>query len=128
MACTTCDKVTIIEPGKHGLQYSLAPGQSTVTARGGKTFPIISCMIPRPHQPRGGWRVVIFIHGQKTEITASTYAGVAIDAKALLDLNEIKYTIADLWMNLNIQWIEHAIERYQTVKLQDLLYISTTNY
>jgi hypothetical protein len=53
---------------------------------------------------------------------------VANEVANLLDLNEILYTPEQLWLNLNIQWVGRAVEKYQTVKLQDLLAISTQNF
>lgn len=128
MPCNTCRHVDPIEPHKHGLQYSFAQHVTTVEGKDGRFYKLFEPLIPRPHRPRGGWSAVVVIHGQKSTITGMTAGEVFVNAERLLSLNEVLYTRPQLWLNLNIQWVERAIEKYQKVRLESLLAISIPNY
>jgi len=128
MSCSTCKKVKVIEPDKSGLQYTLVPNIRSLMGRDGKLYPINASLIPRLRSPIGGWGVELYIHGQHTTINGSRAAEIFLNSKAILDLNEISYTDPNLWFNLNIQWVSRAIDKYQHVKLDQLLEIATPNY
>jgi hypothetical protein len=66
--------------------------------------------------------------GQEHLIRGSNPYDVAAEAARLLTLNEILYTPTQLWLNLNIQWVGRAVEKYQVIKLTDLLAISRPNF
>jgi hypothetical protein len=78
--------------------------------------------------PRGGWHFILYVKGHEFRIKKSKPHDVAAEVSRLLDLNEILYTQTQLWLNLNIQWVGRAVEKYQVVKLPDLLAISTPNF
>ena len=128
MCCDSCDQ--IIKDGifRSGLQYSFASSQRHVDGSDGRVHKLTDRLIPRPYQPRGGWSVDIFIHNQRTSVSSSSPEAVAAAVSALLDLNEITYTMPQLWLNLQIQWLSRAILKYQKVRLEDVLAISTPNY
>ena len=128
MACGTCSKIKQYDPDKSGLQYSLAYGVTVVEGKTGKQYPINSCLIDKPHMPRGGWSIVLWIHGQRTVVNGSTYRTVFLKTKELLELNNFSYTDLDIWLNLNIQWLENAINKYQSVVLESLLKLAQPNY
>lgn len=128
MSCSTCKKVVVVEPGKHGLQYSVVPDVTTVEGKMGRRYAINTPLIPRPHSPRGGWSVTLYLHGQATVITGASASAVFIAASDFLVLNEISHTLLDLWFNLNIQWVTNAIDKYQQVPLASLLDVAITNY
>jgi hypothetical protein len=66
--------------------------------------------------------------GQEHLIRGSNPYDVAAELTRLLDLNEILYTPAQVWLNLNIQWVGRAVEKYQKVHLSHLMAISTPNF
>ena len=120
MSCS-CNK--IIDPSQNGLQYSLAT--ETIFVKG---YEITTPLLPPMKAPRGGWKFSPYLRGHEIRISKSKPHDVAAEVAQLLTLNEILYTNEQLWLNLNIQWVGKAVERYQKVKLQDLLAISTQNF
>lgn len=128
MTCNTCKKVDPVDPLKHGLEYSFAVQQSTVIGKDGRSYSLIGPLIPRPYRPRGGWQAEIYIHGHKLPIKGLSAVEVFNESARLLTLNEVLYSKAQLWLNLNIQWVTRAIPKYQKVSLDTLLEISVPNY
>lgn len=128
MACNGCSKIKQYDPEKSGLQYSLAYGVTTVEGRSGKVYPIASNLITKPHTPRGGWSVVLWIHGQRTVINGLSARDVFYNTKKLLELNSFEYTDLEIWFNLNIQWLENAVNKYQNVVLESLLNLAQPKY
>ncbi len=118
MSCNSCLKVEPIDPLKHGLQYNVAEGAVSLAVPA----------IPPMRRPRGGWAVEIYIHGQKSTVAGINARDVAYNVGQLLELNEVLYTLPQLWLNLNIQWVERAVEKYQKVSLDELLNIAIPNY
>lgn len=108
----------------HGLQYSFID-PTTVSVVG---YDIQSPLLPPAKAPRGGWRFSFYLQGHQIEIRKGRPHEVAKEVTRLLDLNEVLYTPAQLWLNLNIQWVGRAIEKYQKVRLPDLLAISRPNF
>lgn len=128
MSCSTCQKVEVFIPENSGLKYSLLPGIVSVEGRSGKRYRIDTPLIPRPHKPRGGWKVKIYTFGHETVVSADNAQGVFSEVKRLLELNGFIQSDINIWYNLNIQWVEKAVEKYQNVMLDSLLTIGTTNY
>ena len=85
------------------------------------SYPINKSLIARPHTPRGSWRVTFWVNGQEHNITAADPGRVYATVKNLFDLNAVPYTTLNLWFNLNLQWLERAIEKYQHVTYEDLI-------
>jgi hypothetical protein len=127
MSCSNCSEV-VIEPGKHGLQYTLVPGTEGFTASTGEFYVIRRCMIPSPKKPIGGWNVVIYIQGQKISISGRTPVSVFTKVRDLFATNDVEHSEEDIWFNLNIQWVSNAVPKYQIIKLQDLLNKAIVNY
>lgn len=117
----------MVDENKSGLEYSLLSGSTEVVGRDGVNYPISSCLITEPHKPRGGWSVLIYIHGQGTTVGGSSAKEVYHSAAALLEMNEIVFTSPDLWLNLNIQWLKNAVEKHQVVKLATVLAAAAPN-
>lgn len=128
MACSTCKHVEIVEPEKSGLQYSLAYGVTTVEGLLGKVYSLKTPLIPKPHTPRGGWGVSLYVYGHANPITGSSASVVFAKCSEFLTLNGFAHTDLDLWFNLNIQWVSAAISKYQQVPLESLLSLGTPNY
>lgn len=121
MSCTGCSQVKEISPVQSGLIYELAPGVTTVEDKRGNLYQIRRPLITRPHSPKRGWSVVFQINGQKHELTGSDPVRIFAAAQSLFDLNAVEYTDLNLWFNLNLQWLERAIEKYQNVTYADLI-------
>lgn len=124
MSCA-CNKVHAdVDPSKNGLQYSFI--EPAVLFFDGKS--IMTPLFPPARAPRGGWYFDLYLMGHITRINKPKPHLIAEEVARLLTLNEILYTPAQLWLNLNIQWVTRAIPKYQKVRLQDLLNISTPNF
>jgi len=125
MSCNVCKKIKEpIDPNNHGLQYSFS-GDEVITIQG---FSLLSPLFPPARAPRRGWFFDLYIKGQRITISKPNPRAVALEVMRLLKLNEILYTQPQLWLNLNIQWVARAIEKYQSVKIDDLLAIATKNF
>lgn len=120
MACNNCDKVKN-SPTHSGLLYSLAPGVTTVQDKRGDTYQINRPLITRPHVPKRGWGVVFWINGQEHKIAGNEPLKIFAAAQYLFGLNSIEYTNLNLWFNLNLQWLDRAIVKYQNVTHSDLI-------
>lgn len=121
MSCNTCKKIDT--SNYHGLQYSLHINILSV-----KGYKITSPLFIPAKAPRGGWYFTLYIKGHEFRVKKNKPHEVAAEVARLLDLNEILYTRTQLWLNLNIQWVGRAVDKYQMVKLPDLLAISTPNF
>jgi hypothetical protein len=128
MACSTCKRVKIEAPTvSSGLPYSLVPGVTTVAGRDGRHYSIKTCLIPPMRQPRGGWFATFKIKGQNHRFVGH-HREIFLQVKRLFDLNEVPYTDLELWFNLNLQWLERAVERYQKVRYADLFALAAPNF
>jgi len=96
----------------------------TVQGIDGVNYPIKSCLVPTPHRPHGGWKLKFQINGQGATVDGPSAKSAVMQAESLFRLNEIPYSLLDLWFNANIQWIERAVDRYQRVKVADLLLLA----
>ena len=122
MSCSTCNKVApIMSMGRSGLDYTLTPGVTYVTTYTGQNLPISAPLVSAPHGPIGGWGVRLFINSQQAVIQGRSATEVYSAAALLLDTNGISFTPQDLWLNLNIQWLQNQVAKYRVVKLEELL-------
>lgn len=128
MSCSACKKIKAAATNRHGLRYRLNDGVTTVEGRNGKQYSLEGSLLPVPHTPRGGWDVTITLHGQDTVVYGTSPQRVFLKVKSFLAINEIPHTAREVWYNLNIQWTERAVAKYQTVTLDALLKIGTPNY
>jgi hypothetical protein len=128
MSCGSCNKVEPYEPDKSGLQYLLVYGTTALEGRSGKSYPIKGSLITRPHTPRGGWSVHFYIFGQRTVVDGRNPREVFLKSKELLELNSFQYTDLEIWFNLNIQWLEKAVNKYQDIRLEEILSKAQPNY
>lgn len=78
-------------------------------------------LITRPHVPKRGWAVVFWINGQEHTLTGNDPVRIFAAAQSLFNLNSVPYTDLNLWFNLNLQWLERAIVKYQNVTYNDLI-------
>ena len=122
MSCNTCNKV--IDTAKNGLQYSLKD-LHTISVEGES---LLQPLLAPAKAPRGGWFFDMYLQGHSTRISGRDPLTVATEVARLLSLNEILYTSTQLWLNLNIQWVGRAVEKYQRIRLPHLLALSTQNF
>ena len=118
MSCGACSSVVEeIDPSKNGLKYALKdPDTRSVD---GKT--LIQAFIAPAKAPRGGWSFGIYLSGHYTIISKSSPKAVASEVERLLQLNEILYSPAQLWLNLNLHWLGRTVDRNQRIKITQLL-------
>ena len=122
MSCNTCNKV--IDTAKNGLQYSLKNPHTTTMWGESLQRPLLA----PAKAPRGGWFFDLYLQGHSTRISGRDPLAVTTEVARLLSLNEILYTPTQLWLNLNIQWVGRAVEKYQKIRLPHLLALSTQNF
>lgn len=119
MACSTCNKVS-------SMNFAVTNNAKFVTGRDGNSYPINSCLVARSRVPRSGWGVVFTINEQTVRVGGPTSASVYRSSKELFEKNDIVITEDELWLNLNIQWLERAVDKHQQVTLAELLRVSET--
>lgn len=122
MACNSCKDVILLDPDESGLEFTTT--SKTVVGIDGQSYPITSSLIPTPHQPRGGWRLEFNINGQRSVVNGTNPRVVVGEAAKLFKLNSISVSLLNLWFNANIQWLGRAIEKYQRVRLDQLLLLA----
>jgi hypothetical protein len=94
---------------------------ASVVGRDGVRYQISKTLIPSGRKPTGGWRVSLLVNGQHIEADGPSGQAVHDEAVRLLQLNGLVFSDLDLWLNLNIQWLGRATEKYQVVRLSDLM-------
>ncbi len=120
MACTTCQKPVATTAS----QLHFSTESDHVRGKDGISRSIMQPLVDKLHRPQGGWKAVLTIHGQTQLVQDEDPRRVFDQAKQLLTLNNIAFTERDLWLNLNIQWIERANEAKQKVRLSDIMAIT----
>lgn len=127
MACSTCNKVKVESRLKASdLPYVLTGDSPYVTGKDGRRRRLTMVLVPPMREPRGGWKVSFIIKGQTHEINGYP-RDIFNEVKRLFNLNNFRYTTIDLWLNLNLQWTERSVERYQKVTHKNLMAIATPN-
>lgn len=118
MACDTCNKSATAAPAA-AMVYSATA--ASVVGRDGVRYQISKTLVPSGRKPTGGWRVSLLVNGQHIEADGPSGQAVHDEVVRLLQLNGLVFSDLDLWLNLNIQWIGRATEKYQVVRLSDLM-------
>lgn len=118
MACDSCNKSAPATPAAAMLYTATA---SSVVGRDGVRHKINAPLIPPGRKPTGGWKVSLLVNGQTVEADGGGPNEVHAEATRLLALNEVPYSDLDLWLNLNVQWISRSAEKFQIVRLSDLM-------
>lgn len=93
----------------------------TVTGKDGLQHRVDEPLVRRPQSPQGGWKVNLTIKEQVVTVPGTDPKSVFQEAKNLLALNEVAVSDLDLWLNLNLQWIARTPEKYQKVRVSDLM-------
>lgn len=107
--------------GQSGLNYTLDPEAMPITDRFGKVVDLTQPVARRPHSPLGGWGVSFHVNSVKTDFSGSTPEAVYHEVVKVFDLNDVYYTSADLWFNLNIQWLQKVPTKYRRISITQLL-------
>jgi hypothetical protein len=118
MACDTCNKSQSAAPAAAMLYSATA---ASVVGRDGVRYQINRTLVPSGRKPSGGWKVSLVVNGQHIEADGPSGEAVHAEAVRLLQLNGLVFSDLDLWLNLNIQWVGRATEKYQVVRLSDLM-------
>jgi hypothetical protein len=119
MPCDTCNSSGAAAKPAAAMIYSATA--SSVVGRDGVRHSIAKPLIPAGRKPTGGWKVNLLVNGQSIEADGPTGEAVHAEAVRLLQLNGITYSDLDLWLNLNLQWVRRAVEKYQVVRESDLM-------
>lgn len=120
MACKNCQDPVATSTSQ--LTYSAQADH--VRGKDGVARSVSQPLVDKLNRPRGGWKALLTIHGQTQLVQEEDPKLVFSKAKELLSLNSIGFTERDLWLNLNIQWIERANEAKQKVRLSDIMAIT----
>jgi hypothetical protein len=125
MSCSTCNKVKVpVSMGHSGLNYTVQPEASPITDRFGKVVDLSQPIAKKPHSPLGGWGVDFFINSIQTHFDGAGPDIVYQNVARTFDLNRIDYTRADLWLNLNIQWLQRVPKKYRRIALSQLMSVA----
>lgn len=129
MSCTGCNKKQVFDPDKSGLQYSYVDGAPAfLTGRDGQIYLLDRCVVSSLKSPVGGWGVSLWIKGNLTFIPGTGPTNVFQGAVETLKLNGISFTFRDLWLNLNLLWLERVSPKYQKVSFDSLLELTKNNF
>lgn len=97
---------------------------TTILSKRNKQVSILQPLFAPNKRPRGGWGVTIKINGFAFNIGGiypeNTYGNLV----SHLTINDIPYEPKDVWLTLNILWLEDARENDSLVFLQDLYTIA----
>lgn len=124
MPCGSCQHVESDLP-EVSLRYS-APERFFVTATDDR-LDIKTPLIRNDRTPTGGWRVNVVVNGQNLRVTGQSAKNVVKAVVALFKQNQQSVNLLDLWLNLNIQWLERTSEKYRLVSIEELIQFSTIN-
>lgn len=118
MACDNCNKSAPATPAA-AMTYSATA--SSVVGKDGVRYAVTKSLVPAGRKPVGGWKVSMLVNGQIIEADGASPDAVHAEATRILNLNGATYSDLDLWLNLNVQWVSRAVEKYQIVRLHDLM-------
>ena len=124
MPCGSCQQVNSTLP-EVSLRYS-APERFFVTASGDR-LDVKTPLIREDRSPTGGWKVDVVVNGQTIRVTGQNARNVVKAVVALFKQNQQSVNLLDLWLNLNIQWLERTSEKYRLVDIGELIQFSTIN-
>lgn len=122
MPCTLCKKIASLSDPEMSLEFTTRA--RSLMGRDGATYKISGSLVAVGHKPRGGWGVTLRVNGQSHAIVAESSREVFVKAQRLAELNNLYVSALNLWFNLNIQWLQRAVEKYQMVRLEDLLAVA----
>jgi len=122
MSCTTCKK--IIDLSAPEMDFDYTTRTKSILGRDGATYKITSSLVAVGHRPRGGWGVTVRINGQTHTVNADSPREAFTSVQRLAETNALRISVLNLWFNLNLQWLQRSVEKYQTVRFADLLAVA----
>ena len=126
MSCSQCDKVANASPYA-GMHFTADPSIKHVTGRDGRRYAVDSCLVAKTRRPRGGWGVTLIVNKQTVTVDGSTSDEVFNKVKSTLKINDFDVSDHNIWINLNIQWLDKVVDKHQKVTLSMLLEIVAPN-
>lgn len=117
MACNSCEQV--VEFGRSGLEY--VRSSRDLTDRYGNRISLVGSVVKSMHPPIGGWGVRFFVNDIQVTFEGGDPKTIFTRVSENFKLNNVAYTEADLWFNLNIQWLERQPKKYRVVSYEDFL-------
>lgn len=119
------DIVTVSSVGvTRNLEDMFTTGQTTIIAKSGHSIPLNQALLRPYSRPHAGWHVKFLIKGIPNKIKGSSASDTFLNTKSILQLNNIDVNDTDLWLNLNLQWLERTADGDALVFLADLYAIS----
>lgn len=126
MSCTNCDKVVTASPYA-GMHFTVDPQIQRITGRDGKQYVLDGCLVTKTRKPRGGWGVTVVVNNQTLRVQGSSSTEVFNNVKSILELNGFSVSDRNIWLNLNIQWLDNTVDKHQKVTLPMLLEIVSSD-
>lgn len=126
MSCPNCPTPKE-KPQTPASTLNFSASVDTVVGKDGKRYSIEGSLIPTGRRPSGGYRFQLTIAGHTASSPASTAREAFAEASRLLSTNGVEVSARDLWLNLNIQWLQRLDEKYHVVRLADLLEVASGN-
>ncbi len=122
------DMVTISSVGvTRNLEDMFTTGQTTIISKSGQSISLSQALLRPYARPHAGWFVKFLIKGIPNKIKGASANDTFFNTKSILNLNNIEVSDNDLWVNLNLQWLERASEGDSLVFLADLYAISSSS-
>lgn len=120
MGCPLCERIKARnEAATSELEFRAS--SNFVVGKNGQPQTLNKSLVAEGRSPSGGWGVRIRIKGQVHQFSGANASAVYTAVRKTLVLNGISISERDLWLNLNIQWIKSCNEKYQMIRLADLM-------
>ena len=123
MGCAICDRIKARQEAEKS-ELDFRAMSNRVVGKNGNVYQLNGPLMPPGRSPSGGWSVLIRINGRLHQIPGPSAQAVFASVRKLLHLNGKTLSDRDLWLNLNIQWIKKSSEKYQVVRLSDLMAVA----
>ena len=125
MACRTCGTVKEPVPASSALSFSTSANQ--VRGINGQLYSVKKSLVPSHQRPSGGWAATFEIQGQRINFTGPSARSSFVEARRLLKLNGVAIHDRDLWLNLNLQWLERVPKKFHLVSISALMELAAPN-
>lgn len=96
---------------------------TTVTGIRGETLGLRQPLVVSGTAPSGGWASAVVINGTKLVTYGSSPVDVLSSMSEILDDNRISYRTQDLWLTLNMDWLERTPPKNRKVSLDSLMQV-----
>lgn len=94
--------------------------KTTVTLRSGKVVPLDHALVIGMRRPTGGWVATFRINGIDKTFTGRSPQELGNTVLREHQKNNVSLSVADLWLNLNLQWMERLDQKYFLVDRSEL--------